>query len=381
VKSANSNVRRLRIGIDAHAIGERKTGNERFISHVVRELQAICDHNLVLYFTDPVSAGLWRSDRVLVRVLRPKQPVLRIALALPIAARRDRLDVLLVQYTGPPILSCPLVTVVHDISFASHPEYFHWSQAAWMRLAIPWTMRRAARVVTVSDFSRAEIERRYGFYDDQIVVAYDGVDPAFAEPAELQSPVAPPFFLAVGNLQPRKNLETLIRAFALLKQRNPAIREKLVIVGQDFYQANGIRTLGDELVRSGAIVFAGYVDDPTLVSLLQAATAFAYPSAYEGFGLPVVEAMAAGVPVLVSDIPVMSEVAGDGALRVDAFDVPAWAVALERVTLDADLRRNLTDAGTRRSRDFPWRKCAETILDTLEAAVHGRAPASSGSSL
>jgi glycosyltransferase involved in cell wall biosynthesis len=379
VKSGNSNVRRLRIGIDAHAIGQRKTGNERFVSHVVRELEAICDHHLVLYFTDPVSAGQWRSDRVTVRMLRPKHPLLRIPLVLPIAARRDRLDVLLVQYTGPPILSCPLVTVVHDISFASHPEYFRWSQAAWMRLAIPWTMRRAARVVTVSDFSRAEIERRYGFDTDQIVVAHDGVDPAFAEPVGLQPPVAPPFFLAVGNLQPRKNLETLITAFELVKHRNSAIREKLVIVGQDFYQANEIRTLGDELVRTGAIVFAGYVDDPTLVSLMQAATAFAYPSAYEGFGLPVVEAMAAGVPVLVSDIPVMREVARDGALRVDAFDVPGWAAALERATLDADLRRKLIDAGRRRSRDFTWRKCSETILDTLETAAHGRASASSPS--
>jgi alpha-1,3-rhamnosyl/mannosyltransferase len=243
-----------------------------------------------------------------------------------------------------------------------------------MRFTIPWTIRQADRVVTISRFSSREIQDRFGIGEDQIVVTYLGVDPAFAEPATVQSPLEPPFFLAVGNLEPRKNLTTLIRAFDLLRTRNPAIREKLVIVGKNFFKANDIRSLGNRLEQSGSIVFTGYVDDAKLIALVQNATALAYPSVYEGFGLPVVEAMAAGIPAVVSDIPVMREVAADGALRVDAFDVPAWVAALERIALDTDLRRRLIAAGRRRARDFRWRKSAETILATLESAVRGRAP-------
>jgi glycosyltransferase involved in cell wall biosynthesis len=370
-----SGARQLRIGIDAHAIGQRKTGNERFISHVARELQAICNHHLVLYLTEAASADEWRGTETEVRLLRPRHPLLRTPFALPLAARRDRLDILLVQGTGPPVLHCPLVSVVHDMAFAAHPEHFRLSQRAWMRVTIPWTMGRADRVVTVSRFSSEEIQNRYGIGEDKIVVAYDGVDPMFADQAPVPSPVEPPFFLAVGNLEPRKNLETLVRAFDLLQRRNSAIREKLVIVGQDRYKGNDIRALSNRLQRSGLIVFTDYIDDAKLVALVQAATAVAYPSVYEGFGLPVVEAMAAGIPAVVSDIPVMREVAADAALRVAALDVPAWATALERIAFDADLRSQLIDAGRRRANEFSWRRCAMTILATLETAADRSAPA------
>ena len=363
----------MRIGVDAHAIGERRTGNERFTANLVRGLRAISDHELVLYFTNADAAGRWRDlDCTLVRVLRPAHPAARIPAILPFRAWRDGLDVLLVQYAGPPLVPCPLVTVVHDVAFALYPEYFSRSERLWMPRAIPFTMRRAARVVTVSHFSKDEIRRLYGIEEARVAVAPNAVDPAFANPPARPSAVEPPFFLAVGNLQPRKNLSTLVRAYRRVIDRDGHVRERLVIVGQDWFAAEELRREADDLRRAGRIVFTGYVDDHELAAMLRAATAFAYPSVYEGFGLPPLEAMAAGTAVAVSDIPVMRELFGDSALLVPARDERAWSDALARLAGDTHLRRSLSERGRRHARRFTAEAAARPVLEALESAARRR---------
>lgn len=146
----------LRIGIDAHVIGDRLTGNERFMSMLIPALREVCDHELVLYFTHAEVAASWpRTPRTEVKVLRPARRVLRIPFTLPVRAARDRLDVLLVQYTGPPLIGCPVVTVVHDVGYAVRPEFYPNKDLVWMNRTIPFSMRRAAEIVTVSEFSKA----------------------------------------------------------------------------------------------------------------------------------------------------------------------------------------------------------------------------------
>jgi glycosyltransferase involved in cell wall biosynthesis len=362
----------LRIGIDAHAIGERKTGNERFASGVIPALRAACEHELVLYFTDPAAAKAWSGlERTRTRVLRPRHPLLRIPFVLPAVAAWDGLDVLLVQYTGPPLLGRPLVTVVHDVAFDLFPGFFSPIERIWMRRTIPFTMRRAAGVVTVSNFSRNEIVRRFGIDPSRITVAPNGVDPSFADPTPRPRPVDAPYFLAVGNLQPRKNLFTLIRAYARAVERRPDLPERLVIVGQDLFAARSIYDEAEPLRREGRIRFTGYVSDQELIGLLQGATAFAYPSVYEGFGLPPLEAMAAGVPSVVGDIPVMREVAGEAALLVPVTSVEGWADALLRVGADPALRSDLAARGRERASTFTWQRSAALVLQALEAAARG----------
>jgi glycosyltransferase involved in cell wall biosynthesis len=361
---------RLRIGIDAHAIGEHKTGNERFVANIVPALRKLCDHELVLYFTRPDAAAGWAGMAdTSVRILRPAQPVLRIPVGLAYRASRDRLDVLLVQYAGPPISSCPVVTVVHDMAFALFPHFFAPAQRVWMRRIIPWTMRRAAGIVTVSEFSKREIVRVSGTDPDGITVAYDGVDPVFRSGAPFPSPVETPFFLVVGNLQPRKNLITLVRAYRRLIREHPERPERLVIVGQEWFAAETLHRESADLREAGRVIFTGYVADEELVGLLQSATAFAYPSVYEGFGLPPVEAMAVGAPTLVSDIPVTREVVGDAALRLPPVDTMAWADGLHRVATDPDLRASLTRHGQARAARFTWEASARAVLTALERAA------------
>lgn len=364
--------RRLRIGLDAHAIGTRRTGNERFMANVVRELRRITDHELVLYFTDAEAAEGWRGlPATRVRLLRPAGPLVRIPLGLPLQALRDRLDVLFVQYTGPPVSPCPVVTVVHDVAFARHPEYFSRGERIWMRRTIPFTLRRAAGVVTVSEFSKREITAVYGIDPARVAVARNGVDPLFFDPTPRPSPLPGPFLLAIGNLQPRKNLVTLIRAYRALVRQRPSVAERLVVVGQPWLRADALAGEAADLVGEGRVVFTGYLPDEDVVGLLREATAFVYPSVYEGFGLPAVEAMAAGAPTLVGDIPVMREIAGDAAVRVPPADVAAWADALERVIGDPELRSELRRRGIERSAAFRWDRTAAVVLSSLEAAARG----------
>jgi glycosyltransferase involved in cell wall biosynthesis len=213
------------------------------------------------------------------------------------------------------------------------------------------------------------MEEVYGIPPSRVVVAPYAVERRFAEEPPVASPAQPPYFLAVGNLQPRKNLVTLIAAMARLRRRHPHIPDRLVLAGQPAYLAAEVARVAAHHGAGGAVELLGYVSDDELVALLRSATALAYPSVYEGFGLPVVEAMAAGTPVLVSDIAVMREVAGDAAVFVSPRDPDAWADALAEVAADADLRSRLRAAGREREARYSWRACAESIVAALEGAA------------
>ena len=361
--------RRLRIGIDAHAIGPGGTGNARFIANVITQLQRSQNHDLVLYFTSSTAAKAWPASGAEVRVLRPATPLIRIPVGIPRAARRDQLDVMLVQYSASARIPCPVVTVVHDVSFAAHPDFFSRTQRVWMPKTIPDTMRRAAAVITVSEFSKSEIVKHYGVAKDRVVVAPDAPDVSLARAAEDRGdpPIEPPYFLALGTVETRKNIDVAIRALGLLRAQRPAaVRERLVVVGRDGYGAADIRRAAEDF---GGVEFLGYAPDAQVAALLSRATALVYPSRYEGFGLPVIEAMAAGTPALVSDIPVMQEIAGDAAVRLPPDDERAWADAFEKIATDPGYRSGLVERGTARARDFSWERTANVVLSVLENAA------------
>jgi glycosyltransferase involved in cell wall biosynthesis len=183
--------------------------------------------------------------------------------------------------------------------------------------------------------------------------------------------VEAPFFLSIGNLQPRKNLITLVKAYRALVAAHPGLPEKLVIVGQEWRGDTAVELQREtsDLQAAGRVVFTGYIRDDELIGLLQRATAFAYPSIYEGFGLPPVEAMAAGAPALVADIPVTREVVADAGLRLPAKDVDAWADALLRIATDQRERTDFIERGRTRAATFTWQRSAERILEALEAAA------------
>src|SRR5205823_8918208 len=169
------------------------------------------------------------------------------------------------------------------------------------------------------------------------------------------SSVEPPFFLAVGSLAPRKNLATLVRGYREALARRPDLTERLVIVGKEWIAAESIYEETAELRRNGRVLFTGHIDDEELVGLIQHATCLAYPSVYEGFGLPPMEAMGAGTPAIVSDIPVMREVHSQASMFAPPLDPSGWADALLRLATDRAFRDELARRGKARTEQFTWR--------------------------
>ncbi len=303
---------------------------------------------------------------------------------LPKLLRESAADLLHVQYTAPLRCPCPFVTTVHDISFRLHPAWFPRKDRLLLNLTVPSTMRRAASVITDSESSRRDILRHYALDPKKLHAVSLGA-PGWMKPeisgstqesvaafAKERYGIEPPYFLAVGVLQPRKNLPFLIRAFAEAKQRG--LRSCLVLTGKTGWgeeQNQLTRILAAAGVAQTALKFTGYVADNDLPGLYRGAEAFLYPSLYEGFGLPPLEAMECETPVLASSAPAMPEVCGKAALLLSPTDPGAWANAMLTIEADLPLRTRLIAAGREHAAEFTWPKTAEATLQIYREIVRG----------
>jgi glycosyltransferase involved in cell wall biosynthesis len=267
------------------------------------------------------------------------------------------------------------VVTIHDMTLSFLPQYHPWRRRLMVRPLIPLIARRAARIITVSEHARADIVRLLRVPPARVVVIPEAAAPIFqtAPLAEQQRVRARyqlwgPYVLYVGTLEPRKNLVRLIRAWHALWRRG-AIPHQLVLVGGRGWQDAEIYRTIAELNCGDALRLAGYVPTEDLPALYSAADAFAFPSLAEGFGLPVIEAMACGAPVLISTARALQELAGDAALAVDPRDDRAIELALERLLTDAALCDQLRTRGLRRAAAFSWGEAARRTLAVYRDVV------------
>lgn len=370
-----------RIAIDAHMVGARETGNETYVRGVVRGLQELDGSREYLLYTPHPDAlpATMIAGRFQPRTIAAAGNIPRIGYAMPHAAWRDRIDLLHVTYTLPPFLRCRSVVTVHDISYALFPETFSLRDRWLLSVAVPLSMRRATRVITVSEAARRDILRRYRIAAEKVVAIPNGVGSHFrpvhdrGEQSRVRARYGIPerYILAVGNLQPRKNLGRLIEAFAGLR-RDGRIAHRLVLVGKSLWKEaevfGAIRAHGLE----DEVIATGYVADSDLPTIYSGADVFVYPSLYEGFGLPPVEAMACGAPVITSNTSALPEVVGDAAVTVSPTSTGEIAAALERVLGDERLRRDLRARGEERAATFTWRETARRTLRVYDEVLAGR---------
>jgi alpha-1,3-rhamnosyl/mannosyltransferase len=255
------------------------------------------------------------------------------------------------------------VVTVHDLIFRRYPQDYNPIWLLITRLTLPAVLRRAAAIIADSHATKRDVERFYGVHPTRIVVVYPGVDRVYPVAGDLRAGPAARlerYVLCLGPWVRRKNLEVVVRAFGQIAPRIPDLR--LVITGepvagmQGYTPAQLIGALPAD-IRS-RVQLTGYVARDELLSLLANASALAYPSRWEGFGLPPLEAMSAGVPVLASDTPAVAEATGGAACLCDPDDAQQWARALERVLLDHEHAQRMIEAGRRQSATFTWERCA-----------------------
>lgn len=378
----------ISIGVNAHLLsfmpGYRRAGVSQYTQQMVCHLMTALPRSddIVTIFSGPalppdgfVPAGVhWQRSR-LPTDHAPGRIVWEQIVA-PVVSARAGLDVLFCPVNVVPLASAvPSVVTVHDLAFLSHPEAFHAAKRRYLTAMTRLSVRRARRVIAVSAHTRDDLVRHFGVNPARVVVIPNAADERFRPSADrdtlarfrAKNALPERYILFVGTLEPRKNLRRLIEAFARIAGDQPDV--KLVIVGASGWLTSDLAPLVHAHHLRDRIIFMGYVQDDALPLWYQGASVFCYPSLYEGFGLPVLEAMACGTPVVTSRTSSLPEVTGEAALLVDPTDVPGIARALTALLADGARRRELAAAGRAHARRYSWERTAAATLAVIRDAA------------
>jgi glycosyltransferase involved in cell wall biosynthesis len=375
--------------INAHLLSGqawyRSAGVHQYIYHLLCHLRQADDrlrYTLLLgRGVPPPDAGLtsfrsrWPTNRALVRVLW--EQLVQPRVLWQIGADLVHGPV----FVGPLLAPCPVVVTIHDLSFIRFPDLFRPANRLYLTVLTRLSARRARRLIAVSAHTAAETTRLLGVPAERVDVVYHGVDPAFrplpdgAVAAFRQRRGLPErFVLFVGTLEPRKNLARLVEAFARIRSN----RVGLVLVGGKGWLYDDLFARVETLGLSEKVMFPGYVTKDELPFWYNAATILAYPSVYEGFGLPVLEAQACGTPVLTSNVSSLPEAAGDAALMVDPYDVETLATELNRLLEDKLLQHELRERGLAHAQQFSWPHTAQKTARVYQRALSRHLPSVAG---
>jgi len=373
------------VAIDIRLLGKKRTGDEAVFFHLTKELLQLdtpdISYELLTDETDATKiATLYARLRcigkstVTIVSLPTKNRFTWNAIALPKYLAHHRVDILHTQYILPFFVPkrTKIVTHIHDISFRVYPELIGLSDRFFLSILIPQSLRRATRILTPSQFTKNEIIQYYGIDEEKITVIPNGIGEEFLHDfsnelekgKEIQKKYHLPdaFILSVGTLQPRKNIPFLITAFSKLKKRLPNI--KLVIVGKR--DAHHVDMNIDKVIKERQleddVVFPGFIETNDLPSLINLSKVFVFPSLYEGFGIPLLEAMSQNVPVASSDIPSLREVGGDAVTYFNPRNVASCEEVLYTLCTDNQVRLRLEKAGKDTIKRFSWKESALLLV-------------------
>jgi glycosyltransferase involved in cell wall biosynthesis len=357
----------LTIGVNAlYLIPGGVGGTEIYLRSLLRAMAKIDPVNQYFVFTNretgadlvPKAVNFVHAPQRIRASFRPARIIWEQA-ALPFA----QVDVMFNPgFTAPLFCTCPQVTVFHDLQHKRHPEYFRWFDLPFWNFLLYWSAHVSRLLLADSQTTAADMLRYYRLPESKVRVASLAADPAFFEIAKRRRPE--PFLLTVSTLHPHKNLERLLRAFAVFRRERPEFR--LVVCGMHGFAKERVHGLRESLGLADSIDFPGWIPREDLHDLYARAWAFLFPTLFEGFGIPILEALAAGLPAACSDIEPVSGIAAEAALKFDPMDQDAMVDAMRRIVCDDSLRTRLAQAGPSRAAQFSWERTARATIQALQ---------------
>ena len=373
-----------RIGLNAHLLNlsgnYRSAGINWYIYNLLKNLTPISDLDYTVFLSDRRAREHFDSISLSQSRLPTHRPIVRIAweqFVQPFVLHRERIDLLhALAFAGPLAISIPWVVTVYDLSFIRYPQSFNAANRIYLRWAIRNSLRRANRVIAISESTRRDLYATFGTSLEKTAVVYCGADPAFAPSQDRQAIAAlrarrglpDKMILHVGTIEPRKNIARLIRAFARAK-RAAQLPHRLVLIGARGWKYAEVDAVIEQEQLKDDVIFAGYVAQDELPLWYRAADLFVYPSLYEGFGLPPLEAMASGTPVVCSNAASLPEVVGDAAIRVSPENEAALADAIVRALTDGTLREQMIARGLAQAAKFSWARAARETTDVYRSVL------------
>jgi glycosyltransferase involved in cell wall biosynthesis len=359
--------------IDADTVGRARTGDEAYTLNLLRELPGVAPElTFAATLRDATDMPGDVPPHVRRLELKVASPYRRIPFSFPQLAKREHAALVHVQYFVAPRLKIPAVVTVHDLSFTRRPELYGIRDRLLLGGLVPGSLRRAQRVIAVSQFTRDDLVDRYGLDPSRVVAIRNGVSPRFhpdmeaAAETRMAFGLERPFVLFVGALQARKNAPALLEAFARLRGHGDL---ELVLAGGDRGGLHEVRERMRELGLGSRVRLLGHVPEAMLPGLYSAAELLVFPSLYEGFGLPALEAMACGTPVCASSTTGLGEAVGGGGLTFDPRSSEEIAECMRRLLEDTALRDGLRTVGLERAAMFTWRRSAEATAAVYREAM------------
>lgn len=362
----------MRVAIDVRKYHDFGIGT--YIRNLVRQLARIDQVTEYVLLCRPddrdrVGRVVGPNFRTVVESAPPYS--LQEQIRIPMALRREHVDLFHApHYVLPPLIHCRSVVTIHDCIHLVFPQDLPGRFAHAYAKAQLWTAaHRSDRVLTVSETSKLDILRRFRVPADKVTVVYNAIDESLSTPpsdedverVRMRYQLKDPFALYVGNIKPHKNLERLIDAFHRLRAESQFEPLQLIIIGDEINRYQGLRRAVHRHKLHKHVRFFGFVPPETLAVLYRLAGVFVFPSLYEGFGLPPLEAMYCGTPVVTSNVSSLPEVVGDAAVLVDPYDPDSIAEGMRRVLTDGDLRASLRERGQARAREFSWERSVAQI--------------------
>lgn len=363
----------LRIAIDCRTIGKKRTGDEVYTKNLVLNLARVDSQNQYFLLFDrqvnPEELDLLLPSNFKIVVITPSHKLLWTMYALPKWLRKNNIDILHVQYITPFWLpkNIKVITTIHDISWKFYPQYIKKSDLFFLNALIPISLKKADKIITVSQTSKNDIVKIFKISPDKIAMIYNGADNTVGHAMSDSINLPEKFILYVGTLQPRKNIPALLEAFNILNTKYPILNTKLIIAGGKGHNYDQrIDMLVEKYKLQDKVLFPGFVDEKDLATMYGLADLFVFPSLYEGFGIPAIEAMAMGTPVVVSNKSCLPEVVGQAGLIVDPENSEEFADVIYKILSDKALRNNLIEKGYKRAKEFSWEKTAKETLEVYK---------------